>query len=228
MGATSYPVIYADPPWRFYNYSKKGEGRNAVSHYDCLSLDQLVRLPIRNVTAPNCTLFLWATDPLLPQALNVIQAWGFAYKTVGFYWAKLNKNADPSWFSRDDFFTGLGYWTRGNVEQCLLATRGKPKRISKGVKKLCVSQRREHSRKPDEIYERIESLVEGPYLELFSRTTRNGWDHWGNETGLFDEGPVDTRRQPSNLARRIGRSKDKNLRATAFCTTGQKMDKPGG
>ncbi len=197
----AYPVIYADPPWRFHNYSSRGEGRNAISHYDCLSLDELMKLPVADFAAPDCTLFIWATDPLLPQALKVIEAWGFVYKTVGFYWAKLNKSAHPICFSKDDFFTGLGYWTRANVEQCLLATRGKPQRKSKGVRKLCVAQRREHSRKPDEIYDRIENLLDGPYLELFARKTRSGWQQWGNETGLFDNGTVETRRQASDLAR---------------------------
>ena len=97
----------------------------------------------------------------------------------------------------DDFFTGLGYWTRGNVEQCLLATRGKPARKSKAVRKLVISPRREHSRKPDEMYGHIEALVDGPYLELFSRAGRNGWDSWGAQTGLFDDGQTETRRRSS-------------------------------
>ena len=92
-------------------------------------------------------LLLWTTDPLLEKALQIIRAWGFAYKTVGFYWA----------------------------------TRGKPKRKSAGVRKLIVSPRRDHSRKPDEAYERIEALVDGPYLEMFARHRRPGWDAWGDE-----------------------------------------------
>ena len=117
---------------------------------------------------------MWCVDPMLPEALEVIKAWGFKYKTVGFTWAKQNKN-DLG------MFTGLGYWTRANPEMCLLATKGKPKRISKSVKQLIVSQRQEHSRKPDEVYERIEQLLDGPYVELFARRERKGWDSWGNE-----------------------------------------------
>jgi N6-adenosine-specific RNA methylase IME4 len=194
-----YPVIYADPPWRFQNFSQKGEGRNAIAHYDCLDVETLADLPVAEYAEPDCTLLIWATDPLLPQALRIIEAWDFKYKTVGFYWAKLNKTANSACFTSDDFFCGLGYWTRANVEQCLLATRGNPRRLSRSVRKLCVAPRREHSRKPDQIYDRIEALVAGPYLELFARETRPGWDHWGDQAGLFDRGAVKTRRIPSEL-----------------------------
>jgi N6-adenosine-specific RNA methylase IME4 len=131
-------------------------------------------------------------------AFRLIEAWGFTFKTVGFYWAKLNKKVAGAQFAERDFFTGLGYWTRANAEQCLLATRGRPKRKAKNVKRLIVSPRREHSRKPDETYERIERLVDGPYLELFGRASRPGWDSWGDQAGLFDGGAVDTRRRPSD------------------------------
>lgn len=188
-----YGVIYADPPWLFRNWSAKGTGRNAVSHYDCLGINKLMALPIADLAARDCVLFLWATDPLLHRAMQLISAWGFEYKTVGFYWIKLN--AKPKHAA--DFFTGLGYWTRANPEQCLMATRGKPVRIAKDVRRLVIESRREHSRKPDCIREHIERLVSGPYLELFARETKSGWDCWGDQTGLFDNGAVITRRQPS-------------------------------
>jgi N6-adenosine-specific RNA methylase IME4 len=191
-----YGAIYADPPWSFRNWSAKGTGRNAVSHYDCLDFDALATLPVAQLAAPDCALFLWATDPLLPRAFDLICAWGFDYKTVGFYWVKKNSKSDQG------YFTGLGYWTRANPEQCLLATRGNPKRLSKAVRKLVVEKRREHSRKPDTVRERIESLVVGPYLELFARETRPGWDCWGNQARLFDTGAAQTRRQPSRLSDR--------------------------
>jgi N6-adenosine-specific RNA methylase IME4 len=174
-----YAAIYADPPWHFRNWSAKGTGRNAVSHYDCLDFKALSALPVSELAADDCALFLWATDPLLPRALELISAWGFEYKTVGFYWIKLNAAANP--------------------EQCLLATRGKPPRKAKDVRRLMVERRREHSRKPDEIRERIERLVAGPYLELFARETKPGWDCWGNQVSLFDGGAAATRRQPSRL-----------------------------
>ncbi len=190
-----YSVIYADPPWSFRNWSAKGTGRNAVSHYDCLDFEALSALPIADMAADHCALFLWAVDPLLPRALDLMRRWGFEYKTVAFYWVKLNSAHRHN----ADYFTGLGYWTRANPEQCLLATRGKPPRRAKDVRRLVVEKRREHSRKPDCVRERIERLVGGPYLELFGRETKPGWDCWGNQPGLFNQGTVPTRRQPSRL-----------------------------
>lgn len=190
-----YGVIYADPPWSFRNWSAKGTGRNAVSHYDCMDFSKLSALPVAEQAADNCALFLWTTDPLLPRALELIQAWGFEYKTVAFYWVKLNSAAKHD----SDYFTGLGYWTRANPEQCLLATRGKPARRAKDVRRLVVEKRREHSRKPDCVRDRIERLVAGPYLELFARETKAGWSAWGNQVALFDKGSATTRRQPSRL-----------------------------
>jgi len=171
---SKYKVIYADPPWHFRSYSKKGEGRNATQHYDCMSISDICKLPVGDLSDDNCTLLMWAVDPMLPEALEVIKAWGFKYKTVGFTWAKQNKN-DLG------MFTGLGYWTRANPEMCLLATKGKPKRISKSVRQLVIDKRQEHSRKPDVIYDRIEQLLDGPYVELFARRERTGWDSWGNQ-----------------------------------------------
>jgi N6-adenosine-specific RNA methylase IME4 len=194
-----YSVIYADPPWRFLAYSEKGEGRSAVAHYDCMNMDELCGLPVADIAEDNCVLFLWTTDPFLPHGMELIRAWGFEYKTVGFYWAKLKKDSVDGALSEDDFLTGLGYWTRANIEPCLLATRGHPKRISKKVRRLILSPRREHSRKPDEIYERIEELVEGPYIELFARASRDGWESWGDQKSLFDMGHTSTRRFPSDL-----------------------------
>ena len=195
-----YQTIYADPPWRFKNFSTKGEGRNAVSHYDCLTIPELKKLNIPKYADKNCALFMWVTDPLLDQAMELISAWGFNYKTVAFYWVKTNKNVDLNNLSSEkDFFTGLGYWTRANPEMCLLATKGKPKRISKSVRRLLITKRREHSRKPDEVYSGIENLVKGPYLELFARNTKKGWDSWGNQVGLFDKKnkKIETRKRPS-------------------------------
>jgi len=205
--ADQYRVIYADPPWRFATYSDRGKGRSAEAHYDCLTIDQIKAIPVRQWAADDAVLLLWATDPLLPRALEVIEAWGFTYKTVGFYWVKLNKSVagrlapdllgNGPLLSGRDFFTGLGFWTRANPEPCLLATRGHPKRRAGDVQKLLLAPRREHSRKPEEAYGRIERLLPGPYLELFARQSRPGWDGFGNQPGLFDRGPVATRRRPS-------------------------------
>lgn len=184
-----YRVIYADPPWTFATYSHKGKGRNAEAYYDCMSIPDIKALPVGDWAARDCVLLLWTTDPLLPTAFEVINTWGFTYKTVGFYWAKLNKSAAAAIYTDRDFFTGLGFWTRANPELCLLATRGHPKRRRADVRKLIISPRREHSRKPDEAYERIEALCEGPYLEMFARSARPGWDRWGVERDLRQIGP---------------------------------------
>src|SRR5258708_38742322 len=117
-----------------------------------------------------------------------MSAWGFEFKTVGFYWVKQNSKSGG-------FFTGLGYWTRANPEQCLLATRGKPRRRGKDVRKLVVEPRREHSRKPDDVRERIERLVAGPYLEMFARETKPNLHCWGDQVVLVYFLPVATRRQ---------------------------------
>src|SRR5512132_4046378 len=209
-----YKVIYADPPWTFATYSDKGKGRSAEAHYDCMSIKEIGVLPVSTWAADDAVLLLWTTDPLLEKALEIARAWGFVYKTVGFYWAKLNKSSGypchQSWglepedksqgklvFDENSFFTGLGFWTRANPEMCLLATRGKPNRKSSAVKKLVIVPRREHSRKPDEVYDRIEALCDGPYLEMFARRSRPGGDNWGMQSGLFDQGSVPTRRRPS-------------------------------
>ena len=181
-----FKLIYADPPWLFRNYSKKGEDRNAVKHYPCMKTEDICTMPVGDVADDDCVLLIWATDPQLPDALKVLEAWGFKYKTVGFYWVKTRKHALLDRLGLTDFIMGLGYWTRANPEICILATRGKPSRLSKAVRRLVVSPRREHSRKPDEIYDFIETLAEGPYLELFARSRRPGWTSWGNEVGKYE------------------------------------------
>lgn len=196
-----YGVILADPPWTFITHSDKGKDRSPEKHYGCMDILAIKQLPIAQLALRDSVLLLWITDPHLKRGLEVMEAWGFTYKTVGFYWAKLNKSWTPTItghradgtpkydggddFTTDDFFTGMGYWTRANPEMCLLGTRGHPKRIHKDVRRLLISPRREHSRKPDETHKRIERLVPGPYLELFARTARPGWDTWGNEVGKF-------------------------------------------
>ena len=173
-----YGAIYADPPWNFHNFSEAGEGRNAKSHYDCMSLEDIKALPVGSLASRDCVLFLWVTDPLLREGLEVMAAWGFKYKTVAFTWAKRTRT-EKSWFM------GLGYWTRANPEMCLMGVNGNPERRDRGVRQLLVEPVREHSRKPDRVYGDIERLVNGPYLELFGRQHRPGWDVWGNQVDKF-------------------------------------------
>jgi N6-adenosine-specific RNA methylase IME4 len=149
-----------------------------------MTLDQIRALPVIELAGDTCALILWITDPLLAHAVGIIEAWGFTYKTVAFTWVKSTKDGTG-------FPIGCGYYTRANPEQCLLATRGKPQRLSCSVPQLIVAPRREHRRKPDEVYERIEALFPGPYIELFARTRRPGWHvAFSNEA---DSGPA-TRR----------------------------------
>lgn len=199
-------VILADPPWRFATYSAKGRDRcpdgvvirnesrqnKPERHYATMSENEITTLPVQLLAAADCVLLLWVVDPMIPQALSLGAAWGFTYKTVGFYWTKLRREGSIRHQLHEEpshklFPMGTGYWTRANPEQCLLFTRGHLKRIATGVRKLIVSPRREHSRKPDEVFSRIEDLVAGPYVELFSRRTRPGWTCWGNETDKFSE-----------------------------------------
>jgi N6-adenosine-specific RNA methylase IME4 len=189
-----YGVIYADPPWTFSTYSRKGKGRSAEAYYDCMSLEEIKAVTVKQWAAKDCVLFLWTTDPLLEQALEVIRAWDFTYKTVGFHWAKLKRSAAQGQYTDASFFCGLGFWTRANPELCLLATRGNPHRRKANVSKLIISPRREHSRKPDEAYQRIEALCDGPYLEIFARNTRDGWHTAGLELDAFKDGRAPTRR----------------------------------
>ena len=170
-----YEIIYCDPPWRYAVWSKKGLGSSAENHYQTMPISEICALPVSDIAAPDCALFLWATCPNLPQALAVIEAWGFVFKTVAFVWIKKNKKADS-------LFWGLGYWTRANAEFCLLAIKGKPKRISKSVHQVIMSPIEAHSQKPAEARQRIVDLMGNlPRIELFARTYSDGWDVWGNE-----------------------------------------------
>lgn len=183
-----FGAIVADPPWRFEGYDKQDRTER---HYPTMTLAQIQALPVAELAGENCALFLWATDPLLPAALETMAAWGFGYRTVGFTWIKLQarqQGAPRLFWTEADVFTGMGFWTRSNPEICLLGARGRPERLARDVHQVIVAPRREHSRKPDAALERVERLVGGPYLELFSRTSRPGWAAWGNETGKFDEG----------------------------------------
>lgn len=170
-----YNVIYADPPWSYKVWSKKGAGRSAESHYPTMSIEAIKALPVSRLAARDCALFLWITFPMLREGWGVMDAWGFTFKTVAFVWVKQCRKSDS-------IFTGMGYWTRANAEICLLATRGHPKRAARDVKQVILSHIEEHSKKPDEARRRIEALMgDVPRIELFARQAPPGWDVWGNE-----------------------------------------------
>jgi|TARA_B100001245_G_scaffold232852_1_gene215723 N6-adenosine-specific RNA methylase IME4 len=173
----TYNIIYADPPWHFQNWNNAKAQTNPIHHYKTMTMKEIEDLPIGDIAKKDCALFMWCTDPLLHKQIPIVEKWGFTYKTVAFHWVKMNKKRIKNYF-----FKGPGLWTRANPEICILATRGHPKRISGNVDRLVVSERREHSRKPDRIRNDIVNLCgDLPRIELFARQKTDGWDAWGNE-----------------------------------------------
>jgi N6-adenosine-specific RNA methylase IME4 len=173
----TYPVIVADPAWSFTTYSAKGEEKSPSKHYKTMSIKDICDLPVKEVAAKDAILFLWVYQPLLPQAFEVMNAWGFDYKSIGFVWRKLTKHGKEH--------MSTGYYTRAGMEMVLIARRGNPPRVlDRGVRQVFSSPVREHSRKPDEVYDFIERLYDGPYLEMFARTGyRKDWTKVGDEVG---------------------------------------------
>lgn len=167
-----YNIIYADPPWSYKDSGCKGA---AAEHYQTMSVEDICKLPVKDLADKDCVLFMWATYPQLEEALQVIKHWGFEYKTIAFQWVKTYKSGFGE-------FLGLGRWTRGNTEPCLLATKGKPKRINAGVSQLIFSPLRRHSQKPPEARVKIKKLLgDLSAVELFAREKVEGRDSWGNE-----------------------------------------------
>ena len=169
-----YNIIYADPPWSYKDKALVGN-RGACCKYNVMQESNISKLPIRDISADSSILFMWVTMPKLNECFDVINSWGFNYKTVAFTWIKKNKVSSS-------LFWGMGSWTRANAELCLLATRGKPKRISAGVHSVIISKIEAHSKKPEEARKRIVELVgDLPRIELFARQKHEGWDSWGDE-----------------------------------------------
>jgi N6-adenosine-specific RNA methylase IME4 len=174
-----YGAILIDAPIPFKTWSPKGEGRSPQHHYDCMLPEELTALPVADLAAEGAFLFSWVPLRSVFLAEPLMCAWGFNFSGAAFSWVKLNpKKLTP--------FMGGGYGTRHNVEVCWLGRRGEPRRKSAGVRELIEAPVREHSRKPDETYERIEEFCDGPYCELFARQTRKGWDSWGDEVTKFN------------------------------------------
>lgn len=170
-----YNIIYADPPWAYlWGKGKEGGYFAPEKHYATMSTDEICALNIKRLAERNCALLIWTTMPCLPDAIKVIRAWGFKYKTCAFTWVKIRKDGEP--------LAGMGAYTKSNAELCLLAMRGHIKSINKTVRQIVMSQRHGHSVKPPEVRERIIQLFgELPRIELFARQHADGWDCWGNE-----------------------------------------------
>lgn len=169
-----YSVIYADPPWQYNNTSSRAAAEN---HYPTMNFSELCQLPINNIAESNSVLFMWWVPSMPCAALNLVEAWGFRFKTMtAFTWAKRTKT-DTKWFF------GMGNYTRSNAENVLLAYRGKiPKVSDRSISQLVVAPVDRHSKKPDEVRDRIDKLYpNGNRIELFARESFENWDHWGNE-----------------------------------------------
>jgi len=172
-----YSIIYADPPWKYNsraNHKTRFRG-GACGHYSLMTMDEITALPINDLAEENCALFLWCTFPYLEDQIKLFSAWGFEYRTLGFSWIKTNPvNHEP--------FFGVGYYAKINCEVCLMGIKGKMHPISNKVSSVVIAPRREHSRKPDEVRERIVELFgDLPRIELFARQATPGWDIWGND-----------------------------------------------
>lgn len=176
-----FGVLYVDPPWSYKVYSKKGQGRSAENHYSTMSAEDIYNLNVDGLADDDCILFLWVTFPCLLEGLEAIRRWGFTYKTLGFCWVKRCKKQTEKWF------WGLGFWTRANPELCLIATKGRPKRLSKAVHCIVDTPVERHSKKPDEVRRRIELLMGNvSRAELFARRQYDGWVCLGNEIDGLD------------------------------------------
>jgi len=175
-----FQLIMADPPWRYELFNEEtGAEKAPQGQYDCMDLAAIKAMPVEMLAAENSVLWLWCTHPMLREAIDVVSAWGFEFKTSG-VWSKRNPETGKLAF-------GTGYLLRCASEPFLIATRGKPK-TSRSVRTVIEGKRREHSRKPEEAYAAAEQLMPiARRLDMFSRETREGWRNWGNESTKFDE-----------------------------------------
>lgn len=186
MTNKKYQIILADCPWKYNsraNHKTRFRG-GACGHYNLMSMEDIKALPIKNITAENCALFLWVTFPYLKEQLEVFEARGFQYKTLGWAWLKTNKkNGFP--------FFGVGYYSKSNMELCLLGIKGRMKPITNSISQVIIAPRGQHSEKPKQVRQKIVELFgDLPRIELFARKPKGqlfndpsfkGWDVWGNE-----------------------------------------------
>lgn len=177
-----FPTILADPPWRFQNRTgKMAPEHRRLSRYGTMDLAEICSLPVKSAAADVSHLYLWVPNALLPEGIEVMKAWGFEYKT-NIVWHKVRKDGGPDG-------RGVGFYFRNVTEMILFGIRGKNARtLAPGRRQVnfLATQKREHSRKPDELYDIIEACSPGPYLELFARGTRPKWTGWGNQSEDYE------------------------------------------
>jgi N6-adenosine-specific RNA methylase IME4 len=183
-----WPCIAADPPWNHRSNSIAKPGRNPRRHYDCLSLEQIASLPVKDVAARDAYLWFWVPFPFLVIGAHrpIMEGWGFKPSAMGFVRIKTNPRTTGPSFTERDLCVGTGHTTRKNCEYVILGRRGHPKRLARDVFEIVIASRREPSRKPDDVSARIERYCAGPRLELFARESRAGWTTWGAQARLFD------------------------------------------
>lgn len=187
-----FPVILADPPWHHASNSTWAPGRNPRRHYGCLKLQDLCDLPVREIAADNAIRFLWVPWPqlVIGRHIPLMESWGFEASAHAFLWLKLRLKADPIHYNLPrDLHFGCGHTTRKNSEPVIIGKRGRIDRLRQdfAVPEVIIAPRREHSRKPDELYHRIERYAgDVPRIELFARQTWPGWVSWGNEVTKYD------------------------------------------
>jgi N6-adenosine-specific RNA methylase IME4 len=172
-----FGTVLADPPWRFQNRTGKvAPEHGRLSRYGTMSLEEIRALPVADISLEPAHLYLWVPNALLPEGLAVLESWGFQYKS-NIVWHKIRKDGGPDG-------RGVGFYFRNTTELVLFGTRGKNARtLAPGRRQVNIlkTQKREHSRKPDEFYEIVESCSRGPFMEMFARGTRRGWTSWGNQ-----------------------------------------------
>ncbi|MGI2324382.1 MULTISPECIES: MT-A70 family methyltransferase [Methylococcus] len=177
LGDKRFRTILADPPWQFQNRTgKMAPEHKRLNRYGTMSLEAIAGLPVERLTADTAHLYLWVPNALLLEGLKVMEAWGFTYKT-NLVWHKIRKDGGPDG-------RGVGFYFRNVTELVLFGVRGKNARtLAAGRRQVnfLATRKREHSRKPDEMYGIIEACSPGPYLELFARGARDRWSVWGNE-----------------------------------------------
>lgn len=181
-GNRKFRTILADPPWQFQNRTgKMAPEHKRLNRYGTMPLEEILALPVASVTEETSHLYLWVPNALLPEGLSVLKAWGFEYKT-NIVWHKVRKDGGPDG-------RGVGFYFRNTTELLLFGVKGKNARtLAAGRSQVNIlrTMKREHSRKPDEQYELIESCSPGPYLEMFARGSRDGWVTWGNQADGYE------------------------------------------
>ncbi|MEL6269279.1 MAG: MT-A70 family methyltransferase [Chloroflexota bacterium] len=181
LAGQSFSTILADPPWQFQNKTGKvAPEHKRLARYPTLTLDKIKEIPVASVAADKSHLYLWVPNALLREGLDVMEAWGFEYKT-NIIWHKIRKDGGPDG-------RGVGFYFRDTTEIILFGVRGKLRTLAPGRRQVNIikTRKREHSRKPDELYDVIEDCSPGPYLELFARGQRPGWQQWGNEAEDYE------------------------------------------